>query len=172
MGMPEAENISQVLDWVRQHPCDPLVAALRVLAPSTDMRHEDAFRAVLDVVVSRTVGDISTHAEWCEVAARVRSWFDSREVISGSDVWLLLLCSIRYSMGRMTYMPHECVDMYMRYRNHLEPGQKRQIREEVQTELRRSESRGEYLGHDCDHKCWQRLVAVIADEEASEAVAL
>lgn len=85
------------------------------------------------------------------------------------DLWVLLLSTIRYSMGRATYMPGLCRDMLNRYHGALTSAQLNQIAEEVRSELRLHERLGHKLGHDCDHKTWI-AVAEDAERHAMEAL--
>lgn len=78
--------------------------------------------------------------------------------VDPNTMWCLLLYSMRYAMGRMSSAPSDVSDWIRRYRKHLTPQQIEQIAEEVEAELRVQERQGRRLGHDCDHKTWQKLV--------------
>ena len=51
------------------------------------------------------------------------------------DLWTLLLSTIRYSMGRTTYMPEYCIDLYLNYGRKLSVGCKKQIANEIKEKL-------------------------------------
>ena len=74
------------------------------------------------------------------------------------DLWCLMLCSFRYSMGRMTYMPSAVRDMYKGYKKYLLPEQRLQIINEVKKELEICERCDTYLGMDFDYKAWKNFV--------------
>ena len=57
--------------------------------------------------------------------------------VSSADLWIMILSTIRYSMGRRTYMPDVCYEIYCRYKDSLTPFQKNQIAEEVRDELQK-----------------------------------
>lgn len=84
--------------------------------------------------------------------------------VSAVDAWEMLLSTIRYSMGRQTYMSGYSVDLYERYRDALTPKQKRQIRDEVQRAIDLAHKAGGTLGAACDERDWQRLVLAIDAE--------
>lgn len=161
--MSEANN--DVMNWIKSHPGDPLVVALRALSGSNNTAHGEAFLRLVEIIAERAgMPEFCTSAEERATEAAIHDWFGSCEMIAGEDAWIMLLCTIRYSMGRMTYMTSLCTDLYLRYRKHLEPCQRAQIWEEVETEVRRAESRGGLLGHACDHQAWRQLLDIIARE--------
>lgn len=47
------------------------------------------------------------------------------------DIWPLLIATVRYSLGRRSYMPAVCAGLVRRYGRYLEPWQRRQISEEI-----------------------------------------
>ena len=82
--------------------------------------------------------------------------------VDDRDLWTLLLCTVRYSMGRSTYMSSYAPEMVLRYRAALSAEQLAQVRDEVLTELRLCEARGRTLGDGCDHTSWQRFTDALA----------
>ena len=85
----------------------------------------------------------------------------TRTNLSTNDAWTFLICTIRYSMGRMTAMPSECIDLYQRYGHLLSNQQKKQIANEIRNELDRCEEVGKFLGMQCDHNTWKQLDSII-----------
>lgn len=76
-----------------------------------------------------------------------------------NDYWILLLSTIRYSMGRSTYMPSLVSDMMRNVGlKKLDRRMVEQIRDEVSRELEARESVGRTLGWGCDHQTWRQLV--------------
>lgn len=69
-------------------------------------------------------------------------------------LWVMLLSTIRYSIGRYTYMPSVCLEYIKEHGKHLEKFQLLQIESEILRELEREESipyRG--IWHDVANKC-------------------
>jgi len=77
------------------------------------------------------------------------------------DLWTMLLLTIRYSMGRRTYMPEYCIELYQNYGRKLSDGCKRQIADEIRRELDLVEGCLKTLGAQCDHETWLTLEEVI-----------
>ena len=75
-----------------------------------------------------------------------------------ADVWVLLLSTIRYSLGRSTYMTSVCTEFYHRYKHFLTENQRSQVRKEIKQELDRATGSNQFLGMEMDHKEWQNLV--------------
>lgn len=77
-----------------------------------------------------------------------------------NDFWLMLLSTVRYAMGRRSYIVGTACDMVLQYRHSLRPEQIEQIAREVDAELRlRMQALGgRTLGDDMDHREWSRLV--------------
>lgn len=76
----------------------------------------------------------------------------------------ILLCSFRYSLGRMTYIVSECVEWLECYWHLMPPGWKRQI----QGDIRQAIASG-HAGHDCDVANWKRVLALPLDDDAGNA---
>lgn len=89
--------------------------------------------------------------------------------VEAEDLWTMYLCMVRYSMGRMTYMPGECERLYRLHRRKFKPVWCRQLANEIDAELRFAEARGGMLGHKCDHDAWLRLRdQAISDAQRAE----
>jgi hypothetical protein len=71
-------------------------------------------------------------------------------------------------MGRSTYIVDETCEMVLRYRAALTPAQQVQIGEEVSRELRWKADKGDWLGHECDHRRWARLTEALLTEPREE----
>lgn len=89
---------------------------------------------------------------------------DPRE-ISDDDLWIMLLCALRYSMGRSSYITGLAADLYRRYRHRLTKPQREQVAREIEEELRLAESLSRTLGDKVDHDIWARLAAEIREQE-------
>jgi hypothetical protein len=77
------------------------------------------------------------------------------------DLFTLLLCTVRYSMGRCTYMSSLAPDLVLRYGKQLERRHLVQIADEIEKELQYAEATGTTLGHRCDHDSWTAGAAAI-----------
>ena len=82
--------------------------------------------------------------------------------VDNSEFWTMYMCTVRYSLGRMTAMPSVCLDLYNRYKASLTRHQKNQVREEIQAALFSAENRGVFLGMRMDHQTWNSLVLSIS----------
>jgi hypothetical protein len=74
------------------------------------------------------------------------------------DAWVLLLSTVRYSMGRRTYMTELAPTLVLRYATALTDDRLRQIGSEVNEALTRALSMGGTLGSVEDHKLWGKFV--------------
>jgi len=78
--------------------------------------------------------------------------------ITGQDAWTLLLCSIRYAMGRQTYMPSLVCSLVRKYAQVLTSEQLRQVQHEIREEAMRAHAHGQHIGADFDENGWLQLV--------------
>ena len=69
--------------------------------------------------------------------------------IESSDLWPLLMSTVRYAMGRRSTAPSMAIECVQRYARHLEPEQLAQIASEIRQER--------YLGDECDVRAWHGL---------------
>jgi hypothetical protein len=74
--------------------------------------------------------------------------------INKEDLFVLLLSTVRYSLGRMSYMPSYACELVLKYQEHLTDEQVAQIYEEVTIELESYEKANRFLGMECDHQTW------------------
>jgi ATP-dependent Lon protease len=84
--------------------------------------------------------------------------------VENKDMWVLLLSTVRYSMGRMTYMSSLAPELVFRYKEYLLKEQLQQIKEEVEKEiechdaLKKDNIQTDWLGHECDYNSWKKFV--------------
>lgn len=88
-----------------------------------------------------------------------------RTLVPHRDLWLFVICTVRYSMGRTSYVVSEACGMVRRYRKKLKPEQVKKIADEVAYELTMQEKLGATLGHDIDHREWKKLVEELRGSE-------
>jgi len=80
--------------------------------------------------------------------------------IDKKDMWVLLLSTVRYSMGRMTYMSSLAPEIVFRYKDYLNEYQLKQIKEEVEKEIechnvmKEEKIQKDWLGMECDVNSW------------------
>ena len=85
--------------------------------------------------------------------------------VDRSDLWTLMICTLRYALGRMTYITSQYPILYGLYRGALTPHQRDQIAREVEKALAHAESLGSTLGMEIDHDNWRRFAERIRAEE-------
>lgn len=78
--------------------------------------------------------------------------------IDAQTMWIFLLSSLRYAMGRRSYITGVTAELVAEHFDMLTPAQREQVIEEIQQELDRREAVGSTLGDQCDHEVWQRAV--------------
>lgn len=78
--------------------------------------------------------------------------------VDDSDLWQLLIRTVRYSMGRRSAAPSTTCAMVRRYGRHLLAEQRAQIAREIRDEFAACERSGlRTMGDPCDEKEWRRL---------------
>jgi len=90
---------------------------------------------------------------------------DTTQTIDTNELWALLLCSVRYAMGRQSYVVGEVCDLVRKHRVRLTDEQVGMIASEVSSELSFHARRGRFLGAEMDHREWQRLVTDLTAKE-------
>lgn len=81
-----------------------------------------------------------------------------RDALSDRDLWLMVLCTVRYAMGRATYIVSDACGFVRQFRARIGPEHVEQIRQEVEQALRECRERGGWLGMEMDHREWVRLI--------------
>lgn len=77
--------------------------------------------------------------------------------VDDQDIWVMLMSTIRYAMGRRDYMPSLCSDLIQKYHSALTAPQLKQIKDEIQEELLKYERFGKTLGDKTDDNSWRAL---------------
>jgi len=83
--------------------------------------------------------------------------------VAPPDLWVMLLSTVRYSMGRMTYMSNLAGELVIGYAKYLTKMQLEQIVNEIEGELLRCARTNVTLGMDMDDRAWRKNVAIIKD---------
>ncbi len=78
--------------------------------------------------------------------------------VNAADLWTLLLSTIRYSLGRQTYMVQYSTELFERYGEALTVMQRLQIAREILQEVERCERQGKTCGSEGDHVHWKTFV--------------
>lgn len=79
--------------------------------------------------------------------------------ISANEMWTLLMCSLRYAMGRRSYVTTEISEMLFRHFDMLTEAQQLQVVKEILQELRMCQEAGRTLGDQMDHDMWSRTAS-------------
>lgn len=86
--------------------------------------------------------------------------------VSNFDLWVLLVSTMRYALGRMSTITAEYPELYARYKGALERHQRLQIAREVEAALERAEDLNTTLGMDMDHQSWTQFAKKVREEES------
>ncbi len=94
-------------------------------------------------------------------------------VVLQKDLYLFLVASVRYALGRATYIVGETIDAIVRYWDYLTPEQRKVIHRDIYEELQRADSMNHKLGHQIDHDSWvaieKSLAQLLKKEEQDNA---
>jgi len=85
--------------------------------------------------------------------------------VTPADLGEMLACSVRYGMGRMTYVVQDICNMVKFYFPHIPSHWQGIIRRDLREELDQCNQRGKTLGMQVDHDEWVKLLAVIQEGE-------
>ena len=80
-----------------------------------------------------------------------------RPTVNTTDLWTMIMCTLRYAMGRRSYITSLAADLVRIYKSWLEPTELDQIKRELKRELERSNELGRTLGDPPDHDVWKKL---------------
>ena len=83
----------------------------------------------------------------------------TKAIVEIPDLWVMVLATVRYAMGRRSYMPSLAIEFVERYRKFLTEHQFNQILDEISSELGRLETLDSTLGDKIDHETWKAFVA-------------
>ena len=81
----------------------------------------------------------------------------NKTTVTNQDLWVMLLSTIRYSLGRSTYMPDYCISLYEDYGKFLSQHQRKQILDEIKQAVELAESCNRTVGMKCDHETWLKF---------------
>ena len=83
-------------------------------------------------------------------------------LLSTGDLWPLLICTLRYSMGSQSYVTAQTADLIRDYGRHLKPWQLQQIAAEIRTAIADAHRLYNHpLGMQMDEDGWVRLAEEI-----------
>ena len=87
--------------------------------------------------------------------------------VDPNTLWTLLLCTVRYAMGRQTGVVSETCRYVRCYHEHLESWQVAQIAREIREEIERARRiYNTTLGAQCDHEDWIKLAEFLESKAA------
>lgn len=82
-------------------------------------------------------------------------------VVTNYEMWLFLICSLRYAMGRRSAVVSDVIESIDKHFSVLPRHQQLQIIKEIVIELRLAEDGNKTLGDPMDHKAWRNAVNVL-----------
>ena len=80
----------------------------------------------------------------------------------------ILICAVRYALGRMSYIVGDVAKYVKLKRNTLSSQCKNIIIRDIEEELERYHSTGQILGMECDEKTWKNLLNLPRFERGSK----
>jgi len=75
--------------------------------------------------------------------------------ITPYKLWVWMLCSLRYAMGRRSSVVSDIAEDLIQYFHVFDTHQRKQFIREIREELERAENMGRTLGDPMDHKLWE-----------------
>jgi len=121
--------------------------------------HEDGIE-VYDARIRRN-GFIDIPKTKVNSSTKNKNIFLIGELEDFQDLWVMLLSTIRYSLGRSTYMPGYCIDLYKDYGSFLQRSQRQQIADEIKQAIELAVSCNKTVGMKCDHETWLNFISII-----------
>ena len=76
----------------------------------------------------------------------------------------ILICAVRYALGRMSYIVGEVAQYVFFKRGALSDQCKNIIIRDIEEELERYHAAGQTLGMDCDERTWKNLLEALKGE--------
>lgn len=77
--------------------------------------------------------------------------------VTQDALYMMLLATARYAMGRRTYITAMFADYAIAYGKHLSPHQRLKIAEEIRAEF----ASGRSMGDPCDRTEWERAIEAL-----------
>lgn len=74
---------------------------------------------------------------------------------------MILICAVRYALGRMSYIVHEVCQYVTFTRKKLSENCIKIIVRDIEEELERYHEAGHLLGMECDEKEWLKLMDLL-----------
>ena len=87
----------------------------------------------------------------------------NKTVVDDSELGTLLICSVRYAMGRMTYVVDDVCNLVQLYAGALSKKDRDVILHDVNEEIKRATREGRLLGMQSDHNRWCALLQFLGD---------
>lgn len=80
---------------------------------------------------------------------------ENQVVVTPYKMWVWMLCSLRYAMGRRSTVVSDITEDLIQYFHVFDEHQRKQFIREIREEIERAENLGRTLGDPMDHKRWQ-----------------
>lgn len=81
-----------------------------------------------------------------------------------SDDERILVCAVRYALGKMSYVVYDVADYVARRLKTLSDNCLNVIVDAIEIKLRERHALGGKLGMDCDEEMWSQLLAILREE--------
>jgi len=107
----------------------------------------DHMEEILDKIVADGIPYLVTHEEGQDFLVTPASWYDN---ISNNDLRTLVVCAVRYALGRQTFMPSMIDEIVRRCMNRLEESTLSIIARDIDEEL-------QMHANMCDAATWAKL---------------
>ena len=82
----------------------------------------------------------------------------NKVLIDRSHLEFLLWTSMRYCMGRKTYVTSSYEDVVKSVKHLIHPTVKEGLVKDLKREMDLAKERGEFLGQACDHESWEEVL--------------
>lgn len=89
--------------------------------------------------------------------------------LSHDDTDTLVVCSVRYALGRATYIVYDVCKIVRKTWSSLKQTTKTVVLKDIEDALKRVPE-GEFLGHSCDHEQWSELKDWICVQEKTNTM--
>jgi len=81
------------------------------------------------------------------------------------DTGFIVICAMRYAIGRKSYAPGLISQYIKRYWNLLDDNTRRVLKRDLAEELNSARALGVEVGRECDHQLWIKLLAWMGEQK-------
>lgn len=84
-------------------------------------------------------------------------------MIEKGEFQTLAVCSVRYALGRMSYVVSEVAEIIKNNKERLDKNTIEVILRDIKEEMVQAARKGDFVGMDMDHKVWSDLYNLLSD---------